>query len=60
MAERHYSMSAEQRDAEIVRLRRKGVPMHKIARHVGMSASGVCRALERIAQGRSGVNRRDY
>jgi hypothetical protein len=48
---RYYDMPAQMRDALIVRLRRRGMTYAKIGRHVGMSESGVKRALDRIADG---------
>lgn len=58
MAERVYSMSARQRDQMITELYEKGYSLRAIARKVGMSASGVCRALERVQRGGTGVDRR--
>lgn len=40
------------KDKMIVELRRRRWPLHKIAKQVGMSTSGVKRALDRIAEGR--------
>ncbi len=40
------------KDRLIVELRRRRWPLHKIAKRVGMSTSGVKRALDRIAEGR--------
>jgi lambda repressor-like predicted transcriptional regulator len=40
------------KDRMIVDLRRRGLPLHRIAKRVGMSTSGVKRALDRIAEGR--------
>lgn len=45
-------LSPLQKDKLIVELRRRRWPLHKIAKQVGMSTSGVSRALDRIAQGR--------
>ena len=43
-----------QRDQLIVLLRRRGFTYRQIAGRVGMSPSGVLRALQRIGQGRPG------
>jgi transcriptional regulator of acetoin/glycerol metabolism len=58
MAERLYSLSAAERDRLIVALKAKKWSLSKIAARVGMSRSGVCRALERIERGAPGVDRR--
>lgn len=58
MAERLYSMAASERDKRIIELYEQGQSMRQIARAVGMSASGVCRALERVQRGAPGVDRR--
>jgi hypothetical protein len=41
-----------EKDKLIVQLRQRRWPLHKIAKAVGMSTSGVKRALDRIAEGR--------
>ena len=41
-----------EKDRLIVQLRQRRWPLHKIAKQVGMSTSGVKRALDRIAEGR--------
>jgi hypothetical protein len=54
MAERRgrfYAIPAVQRDVMIVRLRRAGWTHARIGKRVGMSESGVRRALQRIATG---------
>jgi hypothetical protein len=48
---RFYAIPAQRRDELIVRLRRRGMTYAKIGKHVGMSESGVKRALDRIADG---------
>jgi transcriptional regulator of acetoin/glycerol metabolism len=58
MAERLYNLSAAERDRLIATLRAKGWTLSKIAARVGMSRSGVLRALERIERGDPGVDRR--
>jgi lambda repressor-like predicted transcriptional regulator len=58
VAERLYRLGASERDRLIVELYEKGWSMRAIARRVGMSASGVCRALERVERGAPGVDRR--
>jgi hypothetical protein len=46
-------LTAPQRDALIVRLRREGYSLRAIARRVGMSSAiSVSRALQRISEGR--------
>lgn len=60
MGERMYSLSAGERDRLIATLRGKGWPLGKIGARVGMSRSGVLRALERIERGDPGVDRRAY
>jgi hypothetical protein len=57
-AERLYSLSAADRDRLIVALRKRGWSLARIAARVGMSRSGVGRALERIERGDPGVDRR--
>ena len=52
-------MTAAQRDEVIVRMRRKGYTLRKIATALKMSTSGVSDALQRIAEGRSGADPRD-
>jgi hypothetical protein len=47
-------LAAWQRDQLIVLLRRRGFTYRQIAGRVGMSPSGVLRALQRIGQGRPG------
>jgi transposase len=46
-----YTMPAVQRDETIIALRRRGLTHKQIAKRVGMSESGVTRALERIRMG---------
>lgn len=58
MAERRYQLSASERDRRILELYQQGQSMRSIARVVGMSASGVCRSLERIERGDAGRDRR--
>ena len=58
VAERMYKLAANRRDSLILELYAKGWSFRQIARRVGMSASGVCRALERIDRGAPGVDRR--
>lgn len=41
-----------EKDRLIVALRQRRWPLHRIAKQVGMSTSGVKRALDRIAEGR--------
>jgi hypothetical protein len=48
---RFYAMPAQRRDELIVRLRGRGMSLKAIANRVGMSESGVSRALDRIADG---------
>lgn len=48
---RWYEMPPQVRDAEIVRLRRRGWTDKQIGRAVGMSESGVKRAVDRIRDG---------
>lgn len=59
MAERRYRMAAGERDRLIGVLRAQGCSLAVIGRRVGMSRSGVLRALERIERGDPGVDRRD-
>ncbi|MDD7814454.1 hypothetical protein PP713_17960 [Mycobacterium sp. CSUR Q5927] len=42
-----------EKDRLIVEPRRRRWPLHRIAKPVGMSTSGVKRALDRIAEGRA-------
>jgi hypothetical protein len=58
MGERLYSMSAAERDRLIATLRAKGWTLTKIAARVGMTHSGVIRALERMERGDPGTDRR--
>jgi hypothetical protein len=51
---RWYPMPAIQRDKLIMRLRRAGWTHQRIGKRVGMSESGVRRALLRIREGRFG------
>lgn len=51
-------LAADERDRRILELYNKGYSMRQIARQVGMSASGVCRSLERIERGDPGRDRR--
>jgi hypothetical protein len=48
---RFYTIPAPDRDLMIVELRRRGWTHQRIAKRVGMSESGVRRALERIRGG---------
>lgn len=57
--ERRYTMSAQERDELIMTLRRRGVTLARIGRQVGMSKSGVARAIERMALGRPGRDARE-
>jgi hypothetical protein len=41
-----------EKDKLIVQLRQRRWPLHRIAKQVGMSTSGVKRALDRISEGR--------
>lgn len=52
-------MSAQERDELIMTLRRRGVTLARIGRQVGMSKSGVARAIERMALGRPGRDARE-
>lgn len=58
-AERMYGLPAGERDRLVVVLRARGWSLARIAARVGMSRSGVLRALERIDRGDPGVDRRD-
>jgi transcriptional regulator of acetoin/glycerol metabolism len=58
MGERMYSLPAAERDKLIVALRAKRWSLAQIGKRVGMSRSGVLRALERIERGDPGVDRR--
>ena len=51
MRDRLYDIPAHERDAMIVQLRRRGMTYAAIARRVGMTESGVRRALARICAG---------
>jgi DNA-directed RNA polymerase specialized sigma24 family protein len=51
MPDRIYAIPAPQRDLLIMRLRRRGWTYERIGERVGMSESGVRRALERIRAG---------
>jgi hypothetical protein len=51
MKDRLYPMPPQVRDQMIVQLRRRGWTNAKIGKAVGMTESGVRRALSRIAQG---------
>jgi DNA-binding NarL/FixJ family response regulator len=48
---RWYAIPPQQRDQLILQLRRRGWPHKRIGQRVGMTESGVRRALERIARG---------
>jgi hypothetical protein len=48
---RFYAIPAPVRDRMIIDLRRRGWTYKRIGRHVGMSESGVKRALDRIRMG---------
>ncbi|MGA7050503.1 MAG: helix-turn-helix domain-containing protein [Mycobacterium sp.] len=48
---RFYAIPPQERDKLIVALRRQGWTHARIGKRVGMSQSGVARALERIAAG---------
>ena len=52
---RFYTLNAPDRDEMIVALRRRGWTYAKIGRRVGMSESGVKRALDRIRAGGYGM-----
>ncbi len=52
-------MSGPERDALIVRLRRRGWTYRRIGKALGMSANGVMLALRRIVEGRAGRDLRD-
>lgn len=51
-------LSADQKDAMLVTLRRRGWTLDRIAKHMGMSHGGVHAALKRIAEGRPGKDER--
>lgn len=51
-------LTSDERDRLIVALRRKGWSATRIAARVGMTRGGVQFALERIAEGRPGRERR--
>ena len=57
-ADRYYDLPTVHRDEVIKTLRKRGMSYAKIGKVVGMSAPGVCRALERIAEGRPGRDSR--
>lgn len=46
------TMSRENRDEEILRLRKRGMSLRKIAKRVEMTPSGVAHALERLGRKR--------
>lgn len=48
---RRYAIPAPRRDQLIMQLRRRGWTYERIGKRVGMTESGVRRALERIAAG---------
>ena len=48
MAERYYTMGAQERDKVILEMRGRGQSLSTIAKRVGMSRSGVSRALGRL------------
>jgi transposase len=50
-ADRLYALPAQERDRIIIQLRRAGWTHRAIARRVGMSESGVARAVQRIRAG---------
>jgi len=52
--DRCYQLGSVERDKTIAKLRRRGWPLQRIGDTVGMSASGVNRALERMSAGRPG------
>ena len=60
MAERRYALTAGERDRRILELRKRGCSLAVIGKQVGMSRSGVLRAIERIERGDPGVDRRAY
>ncbi len=47
-------LTAAERDALIIKRRRKGWSQVKIARRLGMTQQGVSKALNRTAEGRAG------
>jgi len=51
---RYYAIPAHERDRMIVQLRRAGWTYRQIGARVGMSESGVARAVQRIREGRFG------
>jgi lambda repressor-like predicted transcriptional regulator len=51
MAERLYDLPTEERDRIIADLRAKGWTLQQIGHRVGMSRSGVSRALDRLENG---------
>jgi hypothetical protein len=55
---RFYAIPAQQRDAMILELRRRGWTYERIGKRVGMTESGVRRALERIRVGGFGEGMR--
>lgn len=48
---RFYALPAQERDRMILNLRRRGWTYKRIGRRVGMSESGVARAVQRIRMG---------
>jgi IS30 family transposase len=48
---RFYTLTAPERDRQIVQLRQRGWTYAKIGRAVGMTESGVRRSIERIREG---------
>ena len=54
MPGRWYSIPAQERDRLILQMRRRGFTYAQIGQRVGMSESGVRRALQRIREGRFG------
>lgn len=53
-ADRLYAIPAQERDRLIIQLRRAGWTYKRIGKRVGMSESGVARAVQRIREGRFG------
>ena len=51
---RFYAIPPHERDRMILKLRRAGFTLAQIGKRVGMSESGVQRALQRIREGRFG------
>jgi hypothetical protein len=59
---RHYDqihLTPYQRDQMIIQLRQRGFSYRRIGRAVGMDASGVYRAWQRLAAGGTGTRARD-